>query len=132
MTRKWNLPLTYQQKIQPVIDGKIRQTIRTGRKFNVGDLVRFYVWEGRPYRSKRKTVTEYAEIDYCNNITINHDGITSDIRTAFGLRYLKWNELDFLAKCDGIIPPTGEELKKVLAEKNKIPASGIEAQVVRW
>ena len=52
--RKWNLSLTYEPKIQPVIDGTCTQTIRTvgkaGRK-SVGDLISFHGWQGRPYRS---------------------------------------------------------------------------------
>jgi hypothetical protein len=131
MTRKWNLPLTYQPKIQPVIEGIVRQTIRPKRKFALGDLVRFYVWTGRPYFSKRNTITEYAEINYCNNITINHAGINSEIRQALGCGVIPWEELNDLAECDGIIPATGEELKKVLAAKNVIPARGIEAQIIR-
>ena len=132
MIHKWNLPLTYQPKIGPVIRGEITQTIRTGRKFSIGDLVRFYIWTFRPYRSPRITITNYAEIVYCNDITINHGGINSDIRQALGYGFLPWNRLNDLAKRDGIVPPTGEELKRVLAEKNKIPAKGIDAQIIRW
>jgi hypothetical protein len=128
--RKWNLPLTYEPKIQPVIDGTIRQTIRTGRKFSVGDLVRFYKWTGRPYRSPRITITEYQQIIICLDIIINHEGIR-DVTWEQGFVVL-WNGCDGCAALDGIVPPTGEALKKVLAEKNIIPAVGVEAQIIRW
>ena len=131
--RKWNLPLTYQPKIGPVIRGEITQTIRTGRKFSIGDLVRFYIWTFRPYRSPRITITDYAEIIYCNDITINHFGINSNIRQALGYGVvIPWDQLNNLAGLDGIVPPTGEELKRVLAEKNIIPANGVDAQIIRW
>ena len=131
--KKWNIPLTYAPKIQPVIDGTCRQTIRTGRKFSVGDLIRFYTWAGRPYHSKRTTVTGYTEIIYCNNITIYHYGINSDTREAFNYNGLEWEELNWLSEKDGIVPPTGEALAEVLKKMNvPIPATGAEAQIVRW
>ena len=60
--RKWNIPLTYEPKIEPVKRGDCTQTIRPGRKFAVGDLVRFYVWKGRPYWSKWETITGYMPV----------------------------------------------------------------------
>ena len=132
--RKWNLPLTYQPKIRPVIDGTCRQTIRIVNKGkhgevrkNVGDLVRFYIWEGKPYRSKRKTITEYVPITEAVEIHIWNFGV-STANARFG-----WPELDNLAMYDGIIPPTGTALHDVLMEKNgRIPEEGVKAQVLRW
>ena len=131
MTRKWNIPLTYQPKIEPVKLGKCTQTIRTGRKYSVGDLIRFYVWDGKPYRSKRHTITEYMPlievIDvYIGNCTFGY--------MSAGCGY-HWNSplIDEIARRDGIVPPTGEALRDVLISKNgKIPAEGIEAQIIRW
>ncbi|MDD5048078.1 MAG: hypothetical protein PHH09_04050 [Methanoregulaceae archaeon] len=40
--------------------------------------------------------------------------------------------MDTVAKLDGIDPPTGIELGRVLASKNKIPEKGIDAQIIRW
>ena len=132
MPRKWNLPLTYQPKIQPVKEGICTQTIRTGRMFKVGDLVRFYVWEGKPYRSKRTTITEYMPIEMVFPINIHQWGIENGKSGMGGERYL-WEQCDLLAEKDGIVPSTGEALRDVLIQKNgKIPPGGIEAQIIRW
>jgi hypothetical protein len=127
---KWNLPLTYAPKIRPVIDGTCRQTIRTGRKFCVGDLVRFYTWAGRPYHSKRMTVTEYIKIHTADPIQLFPYGVYWPYPPANCL----WEDdyLNEIASKDGIVPPTGEALRDVLMSKNKIPATGIDAQIVRW
>jgi hypothetical protein len=133
VTRKWNIPLTYEPKIEPVKRGDCTQTIRPGRKFSVGDLVRFYVWRGRPYWSKRTTVTEYMPIIIDAEIRIFPDGIVLEYNPEHDGQILSWKRLDFLAALDGIVHPTGEALRDVLIQKNgKIPADGIEAQVIRW
>lgn len=129
--RKWNLPLTYEPKIEPVKNGTCTQTIRTGRKFKVGDLVRFYVWKGKPYRSKRKTITEYMPLVevigvYIGNCTFGY--------VSAGCGYY-WDSpfIDEIARKDGIVPATGKALRDILISKNgKIPAGGIEAQIIRW
>lgn len=132
MTRKWNVPLTYPPKIEPVKAGTCTQTIRTGRKYAVGDLIRFYVWGGRPYHSKRETITEYMSlVDVKNCIIRSHCIDDLHFQGEFGMWF--WDELDTLAELDGIVPPTGEALRDVLVQKNgRIPAEGIEAQVIRW
>lgn len=59
------LPLTYEPKIQDVIDGKCTQTIRpiSSTKFKEkGDLVMFHGWSGQPYFSKWSFRTPYWEI----------------------------------------------------------------------
>lgn len=134
MVRKWNLPLTYEPKIQPVIDGTCRQTIRPIGKTlipkEVGDLVRFYTWTGTPYRSARTNITDYAPLIEVIDIIVRPDGMK--IR---GLSFLfPWFDLgvESLAIKDGIVPPTGLALRDVLMSKNKIPEAGIEAQVLRW
>ena len=133
MPRKWNLPLTYQPKIQPVREGICTQTIRTGRKFKVGDLVRFYVWEGRPYRSKRTTITEYMPLKEVWEIDIRERGIMTYNFEGYAAKFYAWVESDWLAALDGILPPTGEALRDVLIQKNgKISSEGIVAQVIRW
>lgn len=147
MTRKWNVPLTYEPKIEPVRNGTCTQTIRPGRKYAVGDLIRFYVREGRPYRSKRKTITEYARIEATFPITIFPLGITFRDHSFDKYFYpqcdhrfddnkaLAWNTfgLTKLAESDGIIPPTGNALRGVLIKKNgPIPDEGMDAQIIRW
>ena len=126
MTRKWNLPLTYAPKIAGVCDGSIRQTIRVGRKFSPGDLVSFHGWSGRPYRSTWSFRTPYATLKAVIPITILPRGI------ATPHEFRPWCLLDEIARLDGIEPPTGEALCRVLSGMYKIPADGIEAQILRW
>ena len=126
MTRKWNLPLTYAPKIPGVLDGTIRQTIRVGRKFSPGDLVSFHGWSGRPYRSTWSFRTPYAALKAVIPITIYPGGIEApgEIRS--------WGLLDGIARLDGIEPPTGEALCRVLSGMHKIPFAGVGAQILRW
>jgi hypothetical protein len=145
MPRKWNLPLSYEPKIEPVIVGTCRQTIRActiskskkhpGKiiKKEEGDLVRFYIWTGRPYWSSPKYITDYQELWMTMDIRIIQTGFLIYHNDKFQ-REINWDswEMRDLAKADGIIPPTGEALRDVLMSKNKIPAEGIEAQILRW
>lgn len=124
--KKWNIPLTYAPKITGVLDGSIRQTIRTGRKFSVGDLVSFHGWEGTPYRSKWAARTAYAPLKDVIPITILPRGLTMPHE------FRPWHVLDEIARLDGIEPPTGAELYRVLSVLNPIPQSGVEAQIIRW
>lgn len=135
--RKWNIPLTYKPKIQPVIGGTVRQTIRLGRKFSVGDLIRFYTWQGKPYRSKRTTITEYMPITKVLPLKLFTKGFYYDIIEDRQIAW--WGSIygQALAELDGIIPTgnnhAGVELFKILTEKNgPIPVEGIEAQAIRW
>jgi len=129
---KHNLPLTYDQKIRGVVDGTVRQTIRIGHKYAVGDLVSFYGWEGVPYRSKWSFRTPYFELSEVIPIVLYPDGIEIDGEIT------PWAQLDDLARLDGIDPPTGEALAGVLGEVVKtmhgIPPGdgGIDAQILRW
>ena len=133
--RKWRLPLTYQPKIEPVLLGTCRQTIRMGRKKQVGDLIRFYVWTGKAYRSKQLNLTNYEPLIDIVDITIMPSGISGLIvyhDTQKPILVI-WEHLSYLAELDGIVPPTGEALRDVLISKNgKIPSEGIEAQILRW
>lgn len=132
--KKWNLPLTYKPKIDPVKSGECTQTIRTGKKFTEGDLIRFYIWQSRPYHSKRTTITDYSEIWMVDEILIIQTGFLFYHNGKFQ-KEVNWDnwEMQDLAKKDFINPPTGEALKDVLISKNgKIPAEGINAQIIRW
>lgn len=128
--RKWNIPLTYAPKIPGVINGTIWQTIRVGRKFSVGDLVSFHGWEGKPYRSRWSFRTPHYRLIIAHPIVIRPGGIESLVGS--GTEYRAWSMLDDLALLDGIDPPTGEALCMVLRGMHKIPAEGIEAQILRW
>jgi len=128
MTRKWILPLTYSPKIPAVLDGRCTQTIRPGRKFLARDLIMFHGWEGRPYHSKWSFRTPYWELHMAWPILIHPEGvITSGELNRWG--GVVCNEL---SKRDGIDPPTGKELGRVLLSMHKIPPEGLEAQIIRW
>jgi hypothetical protein len=139
--RKWRLPLTYQPKIEPVLLGTCRQTIRvltvnkkTGKlapQKQVGDLIRFFLWTGRPYWSKQIDLTNYEPLASTEGIWILPDGITWSRGKI--IQVDPWETLDWLAALDNITPPTGEALRDVLVGKNgKIPLEGVEAQILRW
>jgi len=128
--RKWNIPLTYEPKIAGVRDGTIRQTIRAGAKYRIGDLVSFHGWSGRPYRSPWSFRTEYHPLTTARNIRIVPGGIV--FPGPLHEEYYAWRALDDLARRDGIEPPTGEALRDVLLGMHTVPADGVEAQVVRW
>jgi len=132
--RKWNIPLTYAPKIAGVLDGSIRQTIRVGRKFRVGDLVSFHGWEGRPYRSKWSFRTPYFELLTVDDIGIFPDTGIVVFQPQGGRAVYSWGSMiaDIIAEQDGIEPPTGEALCRVLSGMHKIPEGGVEAQIIRW
>jgi len=126
--RKWNLPLTYRPKIARVASGEIRQTIRPGLKYRVGDQVSFHGWEGRPYRSRWTGRTQYYELIRVIDITLRPDGVQ--------VYYVvwPWNDpiIDDLARLDGIDPPTGQELGWLLITMYDLPDDGMDFQVLRW
>lgn len=131
--RKWNISLTYEPKIEAVKAGTCTQTIRiigkSGPK-QVGDLVSFHGWQGRPYHSPWSWRMPYMEITAAATILIFEWGIENP-QNSFETH--SWSELDSLAALDGIVPPTGEALRDVLISKNgKIPEGGVGAQVLRW
>jgi hypothetical protein len=134
--RKWNLPLTYEPKIQPVIDGTIRQTIRevgkSGKK-QEEDMISFHGWSGRPYHSPWSFRTPYYEIWMAEDIHIIPTGMLHYHNGKFQ-KEVNWNgwEMDHLAVYDGIVPPTGEALRDILFGKNQISSQGIWAQIIRW
>ena len=127
MTRKIILPLTYLPKIQPVIEGKCTQTLRTGRRVTIGDLVLFHGWSGKPYYSSWSFKTPYWRVREAWPIKIFPEGLQVTPGPV-----VKWDCLDNLAAEDGIDPPTGEALRDVLLSMHRIPENGLEAQIIRW
>lgn len=121
-------PLTYAPKIQPVLEGKCTQTIRPKRLINVGDLIMFHGWSGKPYRSKWSFRTPYWPVICAAPILIFDSGM---MREGWP-DALAWDRFDDIAALDGIVPATGEELGRVLLSMHKIPADGLEAQILRW
>jgi hypothetical protein len=111
-----------------------------GWKKQVGDLIRFYVWTGRPYWSKPIDLTDYEPLKVVINILITSGGITrywpegtKNARENPDGCFNPWIQCYCLSEKDWIVPPTGEGLRDVLINKNgKIPIEGIEAQILRW
>jgi len=129
--RKWNLPLTYRPKIARVASGEIRQTIRPGLKYQVGDQVSFHGWEGQPYRSRWTGRTRYYELIHVSDITV----YPTDLQIPWGTGLFNlWDDpiIDELARLDGIDPPSGEELGRLFNEMYDLPDDGMDFQILRW
>lgn len=134
--RKWNLPLTYEPKIEAVKNGECLQTIRVIGKAGpkrVGDLISLHGYvngRGTPWtwRTPYRIITEAIPIEiYDAGVWIDPIWCKKSSGTFW------WSDLAWLAALDGIVPATGEELKRVLAGKNNLVNSrGIEAQIIRW
>ena len=127
------MAVTYEPKVKGVLDGTCMQTIRKRRKkpFAIGDLILLHGWEGRPYWSRwswRKVVIVSEVVD----IQVYQTYIVKVKRSKANSYCYSQNEIDNLAKEDGIEPPTGEELIKVLSGGKKIPNKGIKMQIIRW
>ena len=120
------LPLTYEPKIDGVINGTIRQTIRKGWKYKVGDQIAFHGWEGKPYRTPWNFRTGYFTLEKVIDVVIFSDGIQTV--TPFGKFFHGWEDLNIAAELDGIDPPTGEALRDVLLSMG---CTG-NAQILRW
>lgn len=131
MTRKpirKYLPLTYEPKIQGVLNGSIFQSIRIDTILEIGDSIAFHGWEGTPYKSPWSFRTPYCEINWAEPIRIHEDSI-----------YYPWEklkipaggpELKYLAALDGIEPATGEELLRIL---HAFHGSGtLKGKIIRW
>jgi len=129
--KRWVLPLTYAPKIPGVIGGTIRQTIRPGRKYAVGDWVSFHGWSGVPYRSPWSFRTGYFLLCGVKDIFIHKHGIRHVTDGVAGpLR--SWSNYDDLAARDGIQPPTGQALGALFRSMHWIPEEGLPMQIIRW
>ncbi len=128
MPRTFIRPLTYAPKIQGVLEGTIRQTIRVGQKLAAGDRVLFHGWEGKPYRSPWSFRTPYFTLIAVVPIRIRPDGLLFESSGEFR----PWADLDEIAILDGIDPPTGEGLRAVLLGMHAVPESGVPGQILRW
>jgi len=115
--------MSYEPKNEAVFSGKCRQTIRKGRDYAVGDTLEIYESDGNtPNLATRSVKAKVVEV---MPIAI----------TSHGIGTLMWTSrlMDHIAKKDGIDPPTGIELKRVLESfYGAFPPEGVEAQIVRW
>jgi hypothetical protein len=122
------LPLTYKPKIPGVLTGWITQSIRIDTDLQVGDMIAFHGWEGKPYHSPWSFRTPYCEITLAKEINI----LENSVYLPEGMQSI--NEHDTLmyqlAFLDGIYPVTGEELIRVLHEMH---GKGVlYGKIIRW
>jgi len=123
--------IAYKPKDVGVMTGYIRQTIRAPRvkPRRVGDDVLLHGWEGAPYHSKWSWRRDEV-ITELHPIKIMRDGFRY---LGFKRNMSLWTcpNADRLAHMDGIVPPTGLELKKVLLHYagKKTP---IRMDIIRW
>jgi hypothetical protein len=140
--------MTCKDKLERVFSGEIRQTIRRGERYQVGDTLTIFEWTGTPYRSKwgrriEETVVEVFPVIVGNcGLGLPHSEESEEpmgwlrIFTMVPWDADPWyaRALEELAMHDGLTPPTGVHLKEVLFamypecdfEKGEI------FQVVRW
>lgn len=120
--RKWNKALTYEPKIAAVRAGECRSTIRPKHTVKPMDWLRIYGWSGRPYCSPWGWKTDYMLVKEVIYIYIYDEGLEIGIPGMFSTKYLWKNTIiDDIAKADGIDPPTGVALGKLMNEKYKLP-----------
>lgn len=127
------LALTYAPKIEGVRNGTIRQTIREGYNYTAKDQVMFHGWEDRPYRSPWSWRTPYYTLTEVIHIAIGNSGLWFYPPKEIEGKFVPWHDLSVLASADGIVPPSGEALGKVLKGSQKFaPGQRIHAQILRW
>jgi len=128
------MPFTYGPKILAIAAGDCTQTIRASTKYNVGDRILMYSWNGAPYGKGsswvNRTTVEVTEVVF---IIVSNLGI--EFPLLYGDQIFPWTHewVDELAAKDFIDPPTGIELRKVLEKYLKM-RSGEEkhCQIVKW
>ena len=125
MVRTFCMSLTYEEKIPDVLAGICDSTLRPqvgmsrGRKIGkrskrqVGDQLLLHGWKGVPYRSAW-SFKVLAEIYKMMPALISYRGAV--IRSDEGMINYQWEELDWLAKIDGIRPATGLQMNKNLKQ----------------
>ncbi|MDY6957737.1 MAG: hypothetical protein SVK08_01135 [Halobacteriota archaeon] len=121
--------MTYKPKLEEIKAGRVTQTIRKGRNISIGDTIYFIDIDLEVTVSL--TIPIFCFEDFVWFGYYNTEG-------EFILEWwVKWTDplIDQLAKDDGIDPPTGLELKRVLLELYKMeafPRDGFEMQIIVW
>jgi len=95
---------TYEPKIQAVLDGVCRQTIRPIRKkeVKIGQVICFHGWAGRPYWSEWNW-RRYFKITEVMQIQVYLDGVLfPEADGGVNGMWKSWTELDEFAKMDGV------------------------------
>ena len=118
-------------KARAVQDGTCCQVIqmRGVDPVDVGDHILFHGWAGKPYKSewswrKRVRVTEVMDV------FIRQDGI---ILQQWPPTLAPWNHpfVRRLAEDEGVVPPTGKELYKILDSTYGLKEPGA-YQIIKW
>lgn len=122
------LSITYLPKIEPVKSGTCKQTIRKGRKMDVGDPLQIHGWENNEAYRAKWSWRVYAKITTNIPITVDHAGFTSKNIN------IPWNSkiADALAKEDRIDPPTGIALRDTLFSIYGPPIEPEDYQIIGW
>lgn len=128
------MPMTYQPKRDAVFNGKCTQTLRLGRKYEVGDSILIFEWSGKPYRSKwgRRVRVKVTDVLDCG---VSDPGIVFPLGMHTPMVAWKDPAANYLALLDGIDPPTGVEWKRVIMSLNGLKTFGpgaLPSQIVRW
>ena len=144
------ISMTYPPKIDGVRDGTIRQTIRAYNPkfpFKLDDKLLIHGWSGKPYRSPWSwrisgVVKELDHLWVDSDIWAlkdHYDLTHSGLATAISFWDTPHHRIDKIAKVDGIDPPTGLGLKKVIEGfHGRLPDffdpidKMREFQVIRW
>lgn len=136
--------LTYEPKVQAVIEGSCTQTIRPGWNIEVGDMIGFHGWEGKPYRSKWTWRAGPYQVIESQHIRVYEDMILffpyECFRDGFSATFAPpWEHQhiyqlardDFIAPRKGERSASGEGLKEVLKGfYGKL--EGQKFQVIKW
>jgi len=118
MPRTFCMSLTYGPKIPLVLSGECDSTMRpqvwrkSGKRSlrGVGDKLLLHGWKGVPYRSAW-SFKVLAEIYKMSQALIASNGVV--LETEEGMINYQWEELDWLAKIEGIEPATGLQMRNV-------------------
>ena len=115
---------TYTPKIEGVKNGTITQTIRRLTNIKPGDTILFHGWKGKPYKSKWDWRLRVVIISV-NKGEMRKNGFYSYPK------FYDWDgaEIAEIARLDGINPPTGRELKRVLEQFYN---EGAELDIITW
>ncbi|MCK5641186.1 MAG: hypothetical protein KAJ19_10325 [Gammaproteobacteria bacterium] len=131
--RKHVMAMTYPPKIEPVQDGRCRQTIRKVGKRTIsgGDSILFHGWSEKPYRSKWSWQKRVTVVDVIPILVYEtyFQRVGNPLMPAWDGKYG-----DILARKDFINPPTGIALRDVLFKLNggKAPNEPEKYNIIRW
>jgi len=139
--RKYTMAISYVPKKEQVFNGMIMRTLRVSKdnrvhsNYNPNDEILLYEWQGVPRHSKWGR-TKRVKIEESWNLLIDDEKIhfLDGEKIWFSIR---WDDDDasVLALLDGIVPPTGEEWKKVILKLHgwkSFGPDGVYGKIISW